>query len=216
MHTSMRYKSLGFTILEILVTIGIIIILAGIVFPIYLQIRENARQTTCLSNLRQLGSASLLYAQDFGEHFPPYINLRVIPPPVPYDLGAPAPELLYSSLTPYVKDKSVWFCPDDPYAGNDVDMWGANHLHSSYYFGFLKTNFLTTQGENLNPVVLHPTAYRLKLWQPSHYKLIRDAHTFGTPFPPYHVNCPSAGDNHFGGVNIFYLDGHAKWVNRCW
>src|SRR5437764_15480065 len=60
----------GFTLIELLVVIAIIAILAGILFPVFAQAREKARQTTCLSNARQLGEATLIYLQDYHEAFP--------------------------------------------------------------------------------------------------------------------------------------------------
>ena len=61
----------GFTLIELLVVIAIIAILAAILFPVFAQARDKARQVGCLSNLRQIGLATQLYAQDFDETPPP-------------------------------------------------------------------------------------------------------------------------------------------------
>ncbi len=141
----------AFTLIELLVVIVIIALLAGLLMAVFSRARAKARQSECLSNLRQLGSASLLYAQDFRQAFSSVHKPSSYSPPVPYGIGAPAPEILYSSLSPCVKNKSVWFCLDDPYSEKDMEKWGVNHLHSSYVLRFLKNPFLTTQGENLYP-----------------------------------------------------------------
>jgi len=60
-------KKHGFTLIELLVVIAIIAILAAILFPVFAQAREKARQTSCMSNLKQIGTAALMYVQDYDE-----------------------------------------------------------------------------------------------------------------------------------------------------
>ena len=60
----------GFTLIELLVVIAIIAILAAILFPVFAQAREKARQASCLSNCKQIGTASNMYVQDYDETFP--------------------------------------------------------------------------------------------------------------------------------------------------
>jgi prepilin-type N-terminal cleavage/methylation domain-containing protein len=62
----------GFTLIELLVVIAIIAILAAILFPVFAQAREKARQTTCVSNLKQIGTAFMMYVQDYDETYPPW------------------------------------------------------------------------------------------------------------------------------------------------
>src|SRR3989440_9152207 len=60
----------GFTLIELLVVIAIIAILEAILFPVFAQARESARQTNCLSNQKQLGTGLMMYAQDYDETLP--------------------------------------------------------------------------------------------------------------------------------------------------
>src|SRR5215212_8524943 len=73
MRGSMRRKARethGFTLIELLVVIAIIAILAAILFPVFAQAREKARQTSCTSNLKQLATGVMMYVQDHDEMFP--------------------------------------------------------------------------------------------------------------------------------------------------
>ena len=63
-------KKTGFTLIELLVVIAIIAILAAILFPVFAKAREKARQTSCLSNLKQMQLAQMMYADDYDEVLP--------------------------------------------------------------------------------------------------------------------------------------------------
>lgn len=89
----------GFTLIELLVVIAIISILAGILLPVFAQSREAARKTSCLSNQRQIGTAVLMYAQDFDEGIVPWIRPR------PAGSTEPANQRIWSTLLqPYIKN----------------------------------------------------------------------------------------------------------------
>jgi prepilin-type N-terminal cleavage/methylation domain-containing protein/prepilin-type processing-associated H-X9-DG protein len=88
----------GFTLIELLVVIAIIAILSAILFPVFAQAREKARQTQCSSNLKQLGLAFMQYAQDYDEAMP----------------GSDFWGLKWAGhVYPYVKSADVFHCPDD-------------------------------------------------------------------------------------------------------
>src|SRR6188474_3609096 len=82
----MRRFSRAFTLIELLVVIAIIAILAAILFPVFAQAREKARQASCTSNLKQQGLGILMYAQDYDEMLPWSGNNLVTPTSFWYDL----------------------------------------------------------------------------------------------------------------------------------
>jgi prepilin-type N-terminal cleavage/methylation domain-containing protein/prepilin-type processing-associated H-X9-DG protein len=110
--TGLRKSAQGFTLIELLVVIAIIAILAAILFPVFAQAREKARQTSCLSNEKQIGLSLLMYVQDYDEQFPSGSKLSYPNGPgtintVLYGLG------WAGQIYPYTKSAQILKCPDD-------------------------------------------------------------------------------------------------------
>lgn len=122
MHSRYRRRSsfrtpTAFTLVELLVVIAIIALLAALLFPAFASARAKARETTCVSNLRQTGLATLSYAADYDDAFVlagDPIDLHTDtwvggPHEQKADLLEPLPDVLFS----YTKNKAIWACPSD-------------------------------------------------------------------------------------------------------
>jgi prepilin-type N-terminal cleavage/methylation domain-containing protein len=118
MKRSTAHKRNGFTLLELLVVIGIIIALAGLLLPALTHAHEEAKRVQCLSNLRQLTLAWLAYAGDNQRHFcssePPAMGNPTPPPTWCWiNEGDDGNRVKDGILWPYLNNESVYLCPDD-------------------------------------------------------------------------------------------------------
>ena len=208
-------KRSGFTLIELLVVIAIIAILAAILFPVFARAREKARQSSCSSNLKQVGLGFMMYVQDYDEKLPTQATkcwgqplLAMIP--------------IYVRVNPYIKNWQVWACPS---ASQDYGC--ANH--SAHYFavndaityGLVPANFQLSYvwSEDLDANVRALSVYQ----SPASTFLLGDGNAFpragAVAFPNVcGGDCNAdrqidANTRHNGGSNIVFVDGHVKWVN---
>src|SRR5688572_21607664 len=132
-----KMRTRGFTLIELLVVIAIIAILAAILFPVFAQARERARQVGCLSNARQLSTALYIYAQDYDENIVP-ASLR------PADNSLP---MIWSQIVqPYVKNEGIYLCPSATPRLYPAD-WSTRN------FGTLGYNESTAVDLRINPPI---------------------------------------------------------------
>ena len=196
----MKRKQRGFTLIELLVVIAIIAILAAILFPVFARAREKARQTSCLSNLKQLGLASRMYAQDYDEMLVGYADHGCRPGP---DRRTEWNE----ALAPYLKNKQVLRCPsaDHRYWAD----YGPNYFHVHG----------CRHGENLSRIKYPAESMS---FMDSMYSSTR---RFSYIIIYCRVHWPNgmsygrdwngmAADLHNDGANCVFVDGHAKWVGK--
>jgi prepilin-type N-terminal cleavage/methylation domain-containing protein/prepilin-type processing-associated H-X9-DG protein len=144
--TNSRAKTSAFTLIELLVVIAIIAILAAILFPVFAQARGKARQTACLSNMKQMGTAVLMYAQDNDEQFPYGFNWA----------GSWTNDTWPFRIQSYCKSLGIFFCPDDSLGGQPMppSAPGANGLGVSYVGNGIYGNWVGNSFELRGPFAL--------------------------------------------------------------
>jgi prepilin-type N-terminal cleavage/methylation domain-containing protein/prepilin-type processing-associated H-X9-DG protein len=207
MHTSRR----GFTLIELLVVIAIIAILAAILFPVFARAKAKARQTQCLSNMKQLGLAMIAYAADYDQLLPMWMdlahNIYATPPGTkPSDADAPATNPPgYTSwdtaIGPYLKNQQILICPDNP-------LGQAGNIR-----GYAEPQYVSGAGTEQppNPVatvlLAEKGAYVPGAWSDA---AMESFYQMGASkdYPTDLNKMP-----HNDGKNFAFLDGHAKWYH---
>jgi len=191
----------AFTLIELLVVIAIIAILAAILFPVFARARENARKSTCQSNLKQIGIAQRMYGQDYDE-----TNAACCVG------GHTAGQWFTDLMLPYSKNDAIFICPNRqntathrctcPSRRRNRGYGLNNWVSGSKYFGVSDAQCAL----------------------PAQTIIMSDARCFNTgwtstsPMPLNRVGdtYDAAGNitewRHNGGVNALYADGHVKWL----
>ena len=109
----------GFTLIELLTVIAIIAVLAGLLFPVFMTARGKAREITCVSNLRQIGLAIRMYAQDYDELYPWAVDATDKYTPEiwsgfpEFQAQIPFMPMMHEVLQPYIRSREIFRCPAD-------------------------------------------------------------------------------------------------------
>lgn len=187
-------KRYAFTLIELLVVIAVIAILAAILFPVFAKAREKARQTSCLSNLKQVISAELMYIQDYDDVLP----LAVVSNGVE-TLG------YFDLILPYTQNEQVYLCPSDQAGSVDLSALGISSKQSL----FCNTKWTDSQHRSFIHGAMPwwvPSASLEEIANPAAMPSVADAKGNVVGSTSYIYPDP----RHNGGANAAFLDGHAK------
>ena len=202
------HQNKGFTLIELLVVIAIIAILAAILFPVFARARENARRSSCQSNLKQIGLGMLQYIQDYDEKYP---------------IGRPNDENLgwANNLQPYLKSRQIFQCPSEP-NGPDLSFgqWGYNDY-------WVNRNLCPYEGQGLHSIAeLNASALVVLFGDGSkndNTNVANGVDDAGRPgyirerVPQTRVTAENNAsinwqNRHLDGANYAFADGHVKWL----
>jgi prepilin-type N-terminal cleavage/methylation domain-containing protein/prepilin-type processing-associated H-X9-DG protein len=221
----------GFTLIELLVVIAIIAILAAILFPVFSRAREQARKTACLSNLKQIGQALMMYVQDWDETYPFNIMWCSLQPEQYFQMT------VAWRLDPYLKSPGVWECPSDTlvccgivrhlvqWKNPDGSASNLDYVYPGSFYGYYvstgynpKLGGVCPAGATIIKMSQLPTpAETVALAESSLGSVACGGRTV------VYANMCGTGCNpdrrlrkntrHTEGENLVFADGHAKWLH---
>jgi prepilin-type N-terminal cleavage/methylation domain-containing protein/prepilin-type processing-associated H-X9-DG protein len=179
----------GFTLIELLVVIAIISILAGIMFPVFAKSRDTARETVCLSNIRQIGTALRLYADDYDNQLPWCNDTTVI--------NAQTGDFFTweDIIKPFLKSAKILVCPGSSFPSTSSD--SGHQLKIGHY--------------GCNRLIMKPAvAYiEMNIARPAETYLIMDSGSY--VIQPNYIVDPSYNP-HSGWFR--YLPGSASYIGK--
>lgn len=225
----------GFTLIELLVVIAIVALLAAILFPVLSRARENARRSSCQSNLKQIALGLLQYAQDYDERLPSYNVYQPDPAQPLYNpTGGP---WYHEMVQPYVKSYQVFRCPS---VGKNSSVTQTNMSYPLYGMPGEDTNLTNAsctyvydrEGCHMSAIkevsrtfMLCESRHNLALTNPpdagngnalvefnNSTLWVGSTGVWSGTKPETLTTNHFAHDRHFEGASVAFADGHVKWI----
>ena len=214
----------AFTLIELLVVIAIIAILAAILFPVFARARENARRSSCMSNLKQIGLGVLQYVQDYDENYPLAVT------GLTGASGTGTPVGWADSIQPYLKSTQIYQCPSDSNGPNPdptqpgyTDYWYNANMSSSMNGDAIVGNsnvavsiavldnatltIMNGDGESANGTA----SYRCNGASSTNPTQYNDVTKPVASTTQGYVSTTAVVNRHLDGTNFLFADGHVKW-----
>ena len=195
----------GFTLIELLIVIAIIAILAAILFPVFARARENARRSSCSSNLKQIGLAFLQYAQDYDEKFTPqYTEGSGAAGFVAVNVDSSTADKGWAELLqPYLKSRQIFQCPSE----STLQAAAGNNEYTDYWYNLnlSRRNQATIEYSSL--CVLGGDG----ISDNSQYNMDGLESTAASAVGTGRARV-GHGLRHLSGSNYAFADGHVKWL----
>ena len=200
----MRTQRTGFTLIELLVVIAIIAILAAILFPVFAKAREKARQSSCLSNLKQQGLGAMMYLEDYDERLP--YNWWMSGP----GQYMPNAQVWMDLIGPYIKNKQIFVCPS-----NGLKDHSGTAMYGTVFSDYCYVSWPTAEagnGTQASPYMrgLGGGLALSQIRYPAEEALLWEGLT-GSGLCGYAMASCNGVERHNEGINFVLLDGHAKW-----
>ena len=215
-----KQRRAAFTLIELLVVIAIIAILAAILFPVFARARENARRSSCQSNLKQIGLGFLQYTQDYDERLPNSQDggkAAIAAPGISwnYFTGNSAStatvnnfDMSRSSLQPYLKSSQIFVCPSDSVGQTSGDSYAGNQCAFNAS-GAAVAGYTANVATGKSLAAFDDTARYMLLAEETTGS---DGSTQGSTDDAYLTIGNFISGRHFDGSNIAFLDGHVKFL----